>query len=230
MEINGVPFDWDGFLATLRQRAASFNPIWRTNKWECIRRAYEIAMPDIMSHERICPYILDWVRFFTPIERLAWYDIRYHCVPLYPQFPVLNYFIDFANPRMKIGLELDGAAWHDRDKDTRRDRHLMQHDWKIFRVTGSEAYRTRELIQNDDGEYDPHRLQDWYMNTSEGVIKAINDVYFDYNPYKHNYLAIRTLRAHKLADFEVCPEVVFEWERPAETLSSTTYEKGGEAC
>jgi len=60
-------------------------------------------------------------------------------IVLYPQFPIFNSFIDFANPYLKIGLELDGKDYHNLDKDYETDKKLSRFGWKIFRVTGKEA-------------------------------------------------------------------------------------------
>jgi len=38
----------------------------------------------------------------SPIEFNVWSDIRSNGLMFYPQFPVLNYFIDFADPIRKI--------------------------------------------------------------------------------------------------------------------------------
>lgn len=59
-------------------------------------------------------------------------------LPLYPQFPLFNYFIDFANPYLRIGVELDGKQ-HDQNVDQERDDRLAEYGWSIFRIAGLEA-------------------------------------------------------------------------------------------
>ena len=86
--------------------------------------------------------------FDSPIEEAFW-KARFEVAPqelrgLKPQHAVFDgrYRIDFALPDRKIGIELDGYAWHsDRDtftKDRARQRELEADGWRIIRVSGSE--------------------------------------------------------------------------------------------
>jgi very-short-patch-repair endonuclease len=154
-------------------------------------------------------YPFDWHKILTPIEYDAWQIIRsLGYVVLYPQYPVLNYRADFANPNKKIILECDGKAYHDKARDTQRDIKLFRAGWKVFRVTGSELYRNIEIKWDDyTGECDYDSLQDHYLNTAEGVIKAIRSVYFT----KYSFdagddvpgLEIKTLEKHRLINFPI---------------------------
>lgn len=53
-----------------------------------------------------------------------------------------RYRIDFALPEKKIGIELDGYAWHSSreafTKDRERQRNLELNGWRIIRFSGSE--------------------------------------------------------------------------------------------
>ena len=97
-------------------------------------------IPDIMMtsqqniNQQIDPYFIDWLLDFSPIEEIAWNSIRSRGVPLYPQFSLFNYFIDFANPVLKIGLEMDGKEFHDTEKDRERDTKLAEY-WPIASYT-----------------------------------------------------------------------------------------------
>ncbi len=191
--------DWEkvGRIATLGDavREKSGTP----DKWSLIRKLYAECMPDIMAagkYRGIDPYFTDWVKLFTPIEDDAWQSIRGYGVPFYPQFPVLNYFIDFGNPVRRIGLELDGAQWHDRDRDLVRDRRLYDEGWTIFRIPGRQ---TKVSYDNpfDCEEEEEHKIRHWLMNTSDGVIYAIKECYFS-RPGKWREWAIQTLEAHCL--------------------------------
>ena len=61
-------------------------------RWQAIRDVYK-TIGD--SYE---PYIIDWCSLFSPIESMAWGEIRYHGLPFWPQFPIGTYFADFADP------------------------------------------------------------------------------------------------------------------------------------
>lgn len=130
-------------------------------------------------------YPVDWMALFTPIERMAWSSIR--CkrgVILYPQYPVLKYFVDFGNPYRKIALELDGKHFHNTAKDRIRDRELRAVGWKVYRITGKEMYRSDFMDFYDcshaelDEQETQSEIENWLMNTGDGVIEAIATVHF----------------------------------------------------
>ena len=160
-------------------------------KWEAIRCLYEWQTPKIMRAQCdetcIDPYVLDWLSIFTPIEKDAWHSIRCSGVPLYPQYPVGNVFVDFGDPVKKIALECDGKDWHDKEKDAKRDAKLFDLGWTVFRVTGSECKRQAcdlLYLRYDlyDGVIDDQQFEDaiakWVTETSDGVIKAIASHYY----------------------------------------------------
>jgi very-short-patch-repair endonuclease len=88
----------------------------------------------------------------SEIERPFWEACRRLRLPeldgLVFQHPVAGYFIDFALPDRKIGIELDGFASHsstaDIAKDRKRQRVLEGHGWYITRFGGSEVYHDAE--------------------------------------------------------------------------------------
>ena len=151
------------------------------------------------------PYLIDFTRHFTPIERDAWNTIRSSRIILYPQYPVLNYFLDFGNPYLKIGLEMDGKEFHNTEKDRIRDTKLLKEGWKIFRVTGSEAVRV--IHETPRNEYEVIMKRNLRLHgTIEGVIDALFQVYFDNKePTDYHYYAdcISSLNNHRIVDFEI---------------------------
>lgn len=153
--------------------------------WNQIRESYRELTPVILAGKGrgVDPYFLNWVSLFTPIETEAWGCIRGHGVSLFPQFPVLNYFIDSANPYNKIGLELDGEAWHDEKKDLERDRRLFAEGWRIFRVSGKEAAKyvlhpddEYLRLERDTPEYD--EAKESWLQSVDGVVSALKSVFF----------------------------------------------------
>lgn len=148
-------------------------------RWGVIREYYMRSMADIEKSGAggwgIDVYEIPILSGFSPIEQLAWDELRSRGMVMYPQFPVFNWFIDFANPHLRIGLELDGAAYHDPIKDAEKDEFLMGQDWKIFRITGAEMNRhMRESDEPDDG-FD---WWTWFETTGDGVIAALDRMYF----------------------------------------------------
>lgn len=176
-----------------------------TDKWGCIRQAYMEMIPYIIQQARrdnqrgIDPYFLNWD--FTAIERDAWESIRHCGAVLYPQFPLFNYFIDFANPYLKIGLELDGKNYHDIKKDRKRDEMLNKFGWIIYRIKGSECFvKYNEKIYNGEPEeFTIEDIKHWMLNTSDGVINALNVVHFgDIHLNKYKNIAFESLKQHTL--------------------------------
>lgn len=173
-------------------------------RWQIIRDAYALMLPKIMEG-RVNPYFLEWD--FTPIERLAWMDIRGGGIPMYPQFPVGRVFIDFADPVLKIGVELDGAAYHQHEKDLARDTELAKRGWKIFRVKGRDAVK---IVPNPfESQYDfvhdgdwRQALLDWGMSDSTGFFWALDRVF--YRPhYGDRDVAVEIVGRHQLAYFDI---------------------------
>lgn len=189
-------------------------------RWAIIRRAYQILTPIILERARkerylgmTNPYILNWGKTFTPIEYDAWCSIRPRGLGLFPQYPVLNYFLDFGNPYLKIGVEMDGKDYHeDIEKDLKRDQKLWSQGWRIFRIKGSECYTKYRDICEIQSDYSLERdeklseIEAYFMNTSDGVFEALSYVYFGQTGYEsETYMdfARLTLDLHRLADFDL---------------------------
>ncbi len=183
-------------------------------QWNQIRRGYEELTPEILKQSalgrRVDPYFVDWAKLFTPIEYDAWVSIRGYGAPLYPQFPVANCFIDFASPYHKIGLELDGKDFHEFQRDYERDLRLLEHGWKIFRIPGREA----RLSAKSPAEFEEWQKKTYefleetakWLQSSDGVIKALQDIYFKPTAsidarLRERYLT--SLRMHTLVDFDI---------------------------
>lgn len=75
----------------------------------------------------------------TPIEKNVWNTIRGYGLELYPQFPVGKYYLDFANPFLKVAIEVDGKEHLDPEriaKDAKRTYELSLAGWEIVRIPG----------------------------------------------------------------------------------------------
>lgn len=104
-----------------------------------LRQYYMDAMPEIIGLARqslniwASIYPFDWK--FNKNEYSLWSSIRSNPMVMYPEFPVLNYFVDFGNPYLRIAIEADSEKYHDREKDLERDKELLRVNWKTFRVS-----------------------------------------------------------------------------------------------
>lgn len=115
------------------------------SRWNAIRAYYAVAIEHIMAvpanHRAIPKYEVDWHQVYTPIEKILAEEAQYLGIILYPQFPIAAYFVDFANPVAKVVIECDGKAFHDPEKDRKRDEFLTQLGWMVYRFTGAECHR-----------------------------------------------------------------------------------------
>ena len=83
-------------------------------------------------------------------------------------FPVDGCFIDWAIPDLKIGIECDGAYWHqDKERDLIRDRRIESFGWILLHLKESEIENDIEscrqkisrLVNNHLGNYEFVSLQ-----------------------------------------------------------------------
>lgn len=152
------------------------------------------------------PYMVDWLRVFTPIEYDAWDTIREFCLPLFPQYPVHGVILDFADPTKKIAIECDGKRWHNAQADAARDARLAGFGWKTYRIPGSECRRVVDGAYELEGKLSDYEIteedfeagmDEWAFRTSEGVISAIALIHYGLD-FAHIDAdrARRTLRVH----------------------------------
>jgi len=178
----------------------------KIREWSEICAIYNNKIERMLKVGELCdknigcdPYFYQWK--FTPIEQKAWDLIRIYGGTFYPQVPVKNYFIDFGNPYLKIGLEVDGKQWHDIKKDKKRDYELSKLGWRIYRAKG------REVMWLKDNPYqeriDDEKYKYYLENSGEGLIKAIAYIYFDYRyDIDDRYFWKRILESHMIENME----------------------------
>lgn len=186
-----------------------------------IREVYEEMTPVILERAaqgylgQTNPYYVDWRKFMTPIEFDAWCSIRHKGIGLFPQYPALNYFLDFANPFLKVAVELDGKDWHDPAKDAKRDERLVADGWFIFRIPGRECYTNCPMlwdIEQDeyiDAQERDDQLRQYFNTTSDGVFEAVTIAYFVKQGFRSPYFeyAMESLSRHRIVEFDVYEKV-----------------------
>ena len=150
---------------------------WTLEDRNIVRKYYKTFDKKIfVIHPRRFDDDFSLMKYLTPIEKNVYEYIVYYSLPLYPQYPVGNYFIDFADPVRKIGVEVDGRAWHkDREKDDTRQKELESLGWKILRIRGFETYK-------DDS------INEWW-----GIKKS----------YEQNYRDVREETMRKKVDMDI---------------------------
>lgn len=132
-------------------------------RWVALRELYRWKDQYIRQRWPLMadPYPADWR--FTPIEAAAWQTIRSLGLPLYPQYPVIRFFVDFADPVRHLAIECDGKEWHDAERDAKRDAEITALGWTVRRFTGRQCYLSPDHPESLDAfleglsdEYRPH--------------------------------------------------------------------------
>lgn len=65
------------------------------------------------------------------------------------QHPLVGYYVDFAWPRWRLAVEIDGgvhrrdAAWH---RDNKRTEHIERAGWSVIRFQNEEVLSTPHAI------------------------------------------------------------------------------------
>lgn len=167
------------------------------------------------------PYkFYDWINFFSPIERNVWSHIRYVGLPFFPQFPVGRYYLDFADPFKRIGIEVDGKV-HTQEavqkKDERRTKYLHSKGWKIYRIPGWKTYKTyRDYFPENDYEFweDEERVAEteriYYRNCAEGNLRRIQQRHYQPRPDLGDapIICLLDISDEELARYRMTPEKV----------------------
>lgn len=65
------------------------------------------------------------------------------------EYQIDYYFLDIAFPKIKFGIELDGAQFHkDYKNDKKRDNYLIKKGWNIYRIPSSECWNPKLLFRH----------------------------------------------------------------------------------
>lgn len=152
------------------------------SKWQAIRKIYET-----IDLARYVPYLVDWTKILTPIESMAWGEIRCSGLPFYPQYPVGRFFADFADPVKKLVIECDGKQYHNAERDDMRDAFMAANGWTVFRVSGADCNRVLAdpweywAEAEDDSEQALAKavVEYWAKHTVDGLVWALGCVYYE---------------------------------------------------
>jgi very-short-patch-repair endonuclease len=149
---------WDKIRLFYKQCAGELKKDWLLSKDGRVRMKMQCSEFDT-SH-----FGFNFYKEFSPAEDIAWDIIIRYRVFLLPQFPVKRYFVDFANPFLKIAIEIDGKQWHkDTEKDKDRQSDMEQDGWRFVRFSAidtmtskEEAFENEFGISFEDGEMLPN--------------------------------------------------------------------------
>ena len=139
------------------------------------------------------PYKFEhWFENMTPIEHNVWNSIRFLGLPFYGQFPAGKYYLDFADPFKKIGIEVDGKIHNTPEslkRDKRRQEELEKEGWKIIRIPGWKTYRCIEdyyLSEEDIQQYQESEEEipegnlkpEFWTDCAEGMLIKLKQRYY----------------------------------------------------
>ena len=99
--------------------------------------------------------------FDSPPEEAFWIAARKLGIEvmtsLSPQVVVGQYRLDFADKRRKLGIEIDGLAYHSGQeafqRDRERQRQLEMDGWRILRFTAQEVQRDPDICVQQAAEW-----------------------------------------------------------------------------
>jgi very-short-patch-repair endonuclease len=97
------------------------------------------------------------IKLESPIERRLYDCLKAQGEYLETQVPCGKYRIDMTLPTYRIAIECDGAAYHSskaqKAHDSRKNKYLSEHGWKVLRFTGKRIHRDlRGIIKQIDKE------------------------------------------------------------------------------
>ena len=122
----------------------------------------------------------DCYKFMSPIERNVWSDIRTCWIKMYPQYPVLWFFLDFWDPENKIGIEVDGKEFHlDKEKDAERQNKIEKLWWTIYRIKWYATFKNIFKDENDLFNEEMLVLSEYQLENQDSNIKEYRELLED---------------------------------------------------
>jgi DNA helicase-2/ATP-dependent DNA helicase PcrA len=94
-----------------------------------------ISSPQLLSE-------FDAEVMYTPIEKIFYDKLIKNNISFEPQVRIGRFFVDFLITinNIKTIVECDGRDYHDRERDTNRDKELEKEGYRIVRFSGSRLY------------------------------------------------------------------------------------------
>lgn len=84
--------------------------------------------------KHVC-YIVGQKGHETSIERAMRVALTDAGIAFVPQHHIGRYWVDFAIPSHRLAIEVDGAYWHDAERDAVRDHNLSAMGWSVVRFS-----------------------------------------------------------------------------------------------
>lgn len=91
-------------------------------------------------------------REMTSTENLAWQTLRRlreFGFPVRRQHPIAGFVVDFAIPKARLVIEIDGGIHRlasVAERDASRDRQLVEAGWEVLRISNEDASDADRLL------------------------------------------------------------------------------------
>lgn len=129
---------------------------YRSQAQKRLRLAYEYARSDLESGNYVEVYHLcagiagvEVGLLFSGPENNVWHDIRVwgRYLRFYPEYPIRDDYVDFAEPYKKIVIEVDSGL-HNRQKDAAKDIRLKNAGYRVIRIEKKYAEKDLEYLHD----------------------------------------------------------------------------------
>lgn len=149
-----------------------------------------------------------WLGIMTPIERWLWEESKILGLKLWPQFPVGQYFADFAIPDAKVCIECDGSKWHDPARDAIRDANLLAMGWRVLRVPGWKCLKDhRDTSTQLSDTAIPALLEARRVSAEhdhlfrDDLLQILNEAAFKWEPSREYAAILLSIDGRSVGDF-----------------------------
>jgi len=155
------------------------NSFFKSQATKRLKLVYEYAGEDMFTGNAPEVYKMLDIAGISNIEQLLsgpefnmWRDLRVwgRGLSFYPEFPIADDVVDFADPQKKIVIEVDSRL-HDSEKDDAKDGRLKKQGYRVIRIN---AKNTKRDIEDLREQIEILRVYDKYDN-ADGLESSLKD-------------------------------------------------------
>jgi very-short-patch-repair endonuclease len=112
--------------------------------------------------------------FDSMSERRVYCLFRDFCVLPITQYNIGKYFIDFAFPVHKIGVEFDGPEHENqKERDLEREEYIRSQGWDVVRIMRRNSFLKYEIVVNQEN-HGHYRTMKMAVNVIANRIRELN--------------------------------------------------------
>lgn len=153
----------------------------------------------------------------SAIEQRLWSMLRCigYCKNFNPEYPILNYFVDFGDPLKKIAIECDSKMYHYAKyrEDTERQKRIESQGWRFFRFNSAQIYSDKyeDIIYSElqNGILEQIYIDNCINESAECFLNGSEFKALFINP-NFDAIDIETCEMYSHTQKEVCDKVMEE--------------------